>query len=190
MIPNIIHAIWFAESGEPPDYVEANQAETVANNTAAPMRPYSDGAELLPKWRPAWDHREPPDAPYRWVARSDLLRWSILEKCGGWYLDADAVARKPLAQLWIPEIGKRLIVPPRNMRAAIDGWVMGCEPGCPVWPSLAAWIDAKPHRAEMFPLFQLNGLWQERPELFHVLSDRDCDARYSPDPVVEHRIKA
>ena len=83
VIPRIIHLVWLGETVEPvctavDDHRRLNPQHTVILHT--------DDHELNPAYRETYDKyaRLP-------QLQSDLIRWSVLEKYGGWYFDIDIV---------------------------------------------------------------------------------------------------
>jgi len=104
-VPHIVHIIWFG--GDQPEPVARCIAEWRRLNERNDWRiiVHHDDSELLPELRAAYDTAT--DA----AQRSDLLRYSLIARYGGWYVDADMWPVQPMdAVAQFGEPGDRLIV--------------------------------------------------------------------------------
>jgi hypothetical protein len=88
MIPKIIHLVWL---GEMVSQVQDAEADYRRLNPAYRVVVHTDDTDLNQAYRNTYDTYAP--LPQ---LRSDLIRWSVLEKYGGWYFDIDIV---PLVDL-------------------------------------------------------------------------------------------
>jgi hypothetical protein len=86
MIPKIIHLVWI---GDVTQEVTVDAYRRL--NPEHEVRLHTDHSELNPLYREVWDRHTPVV-----TMKSDLLRWSLLEKHGGWYFDVDCLPLVPV----------------------------------------------------------------------------------------------
>lgn len=129
MIPRIIHMIWLDTSL--PGWVQDNVDRMASVNTRWTVRVHQTSAELHSAFEEWWDR-----TPMTCV-RSDLLRYSILRKYGGVYVDTDVWAIHPLSlTAGLSDLGDRLMVAPimdRGLVAGCNNWFLACQPDAAVW---------------------------------------------------------
>lgn len=88
MLPRILHLVWIGEETPQVRTSIAHWKEVAGDRE---VRVQSDDRELLPELRATWKrHASTP------LLKSDLLRWSLLARYGGWYFDMDCRSRMPL----------------------------------------------------------------------------------------------
>lgn len=148
-IPRILHQIYFGgESAAPPSY--RRWAETWRAN------------------HPEWDHqfwdaqrcRGLVEEHYRWflpvydaykyrIQRCDAIRYFILHRFGGMYVDMDVESLRPIDDLIA---GRELIL--GALRVGFTNAVMGSAPGHPLWPRAFATMEERRRRfARTAPLW-------------------------------------
>lgn len=132
MIPKIIHFIWL---GSPlPAWAERNIAEFRRLNPEHEIRIHGADA-IVDEYRP---HCTPDEHA---SARSDLIRYGILERDGGWYFDVDYWPLRPVedAERAYALDGSQLFASWMN-NPRINNGVLACGPGLPLWRKMAEWI--------------------------------------------------
>jgi len=91
VIPTLIHFVWLGPA-RMPDWARTNIARFAELNPERTVIVHDQSA-LLSEYRDAWNR-------CRDVAtRSDLVRYSVLQRHGGWYFDTDFVPIRPLADV-------------------------------------------------------------------------------------------
>ena len=91
MIPNILHFIWFGPAPMP-SWARSNLDRFRALNPDYEVLFHGEEV-LLDKYRAVYDRIDAPSS------RSDLLRYSALQRHGGWYWDLDFVPFRPVADI-------------------------------------------------------------------------------------------
>jgi len=91
MIPKLLHFVWI---GKPlPEWAKRNIAEFSRLNPDFEVRLHTDDHDLLPEYRARYRQ-----SPYV-VGKADLLRYSILQRHGGWYFDCDYWPLRPVRDI-------------------------------------------------------------------------------------------
>ncbi len=164
MIPKLLHFIWI---GPPmPEWARANIEAFRALNPDHEITVH-DASILLPKYRRRFDecrHLE---------SQADLLRYSALQRFGGWYFDTDFVPFRPLADIEraYDLDGERLFLSRqahmRNRANTIANGVMACAADSPVWPAIDGFIVKVPPRVvTIYGPRMMVALTAKHPELF------------------------
>lgn len=160
MIPNVCHFIWIGPTL--PTWAQKNLDSFTQHNPNIEVRLHTDDALLDGLYRARWDQAEHP------ATRSDMLRYSILERFGGIYFDIDWFHLNPLP---MPvDDGKLQCVhmhPGRPVNSA-----MACRPGLPIFQKLRkSMVARRPaymtgslslasvHRRGASAFAALNGMW-------------------------------
>ena len=163
MIPKIIHFVWI---GPPmPAWAERNVEEFRRLNPGYEVRLHGEEA-LLPDYRTAYAARNIP------ANKSDLLRYSALERWGGWYFDCDMFPLRPLdeaVQAWRLD-GRKLYLARMDRTRPINGAVLAAAADSPAWPEIRARIPlaAKDKDFKAVGPSLLSSLAAERPDLVEV----------------------
>jgi hypothetical protein len=132
MIPRLIHFIWVG--GPMPAWAERNIDAFRRMHPNHEVRVH--GEEVL---RP--DYADRYASLPSWSDKSDLLRYSLLERFGGWYVDADMYPLRPLDEVeraWCLD-GSRLFLAEQTRRDRphwLNGAVLACEADWPGWETL------------------------------------------------------
>lgn len=133
MIPRTIHFIWIGP--EMPEWGRRNIQEFRRLNPDHEVRVHGEEV-LLDCYRPAYDRAS------ELCSKADLLRYSALERFGGWYFDVDYWPFRPVAdaeRAWALD-DKRLFLA-RCWRddanpGALGNGVLACGEDCPVWATV------------------------------------------------------
>ena len=91
MIPRILHFLWFGRAPMPA-WAEANLERFRALNPEFEITVHGEEV-LLDKYREAYGRIDAPSS------RSDLLRYSALQRFGGWYWDLDFLPFRPVLDI-------------------------------------------------------------------------------------------
>jgi len=139
MIPAILNFVWIGGRPLPP-WAERNLAEFHRLNPGHEIRIH-DEAALLPEYRAAFDAAAA-DLPQR----ADLLRYSALQRYGGWYFDLDYFPLRPIADIEraFALDGSRLFVS-RQANNINPAWThanspLASGPNCRAWPWINSYI--------------------------------------------------
>jgi len=140
MIPKLIHFAWTGLPGQQappmPEWAADNIERFRRLNPDYEVRIHGEEA-LLPKYRILYD------AATTFAHTSDLLRYSILQRYGGWWFDADIFPFRPVRdiesayaldghQLFVTEQHGQL-----SKRLTYNGAVMAAiGPECVAWPAI------------------------------------------------------
>lgn len=132
MIPKLIHFVWL--DSPLPEWAERNIAEFRRLNPEHEIRVHGADA-ICDEFR---RHATPGEHP---STRSDLIRYGILERDGGWYFDVDYWPVRPVADIERAYglDGSQLFAAWMN-NPRINNGVLGCGPGLPLWRTMAKWI--------------------------------------------------
>ena len=133
-----IHFIWI---GDPmPDWAAANIDEFRRLNPDHEITIHGEEA-LLDDYRSIYDRLE------ELASKADLLRYSILEREGGWYFDTDTWPLRPVCDIehaYRPD-GRRMIVGEqyeRKHRLWINNGAIGVSTDWPGWPAFKRMLMA------------------------------------------------
>jgi len=169
MIPKLIHFVWI---GPPmPDWARRNIEEFRRLNPDHDIRVH--GREVLhPDYAPMYDRCE----GIR-VVQADLLRYSAIERFGGWYFDVDYWPFRPVADIESAYglDGKRLVVTEqhgqKNRLLHIANGCLASEAGQPAWAFIRNWVAGSTVRAgkNAFGPALMTKLIAKRGDLFQVL---------------------
>ncbi len=122
----MIHCIWL---GDLPSNISDRVEHFRAMNPDDAVMLWTDDAELHPDYREAWEHRAPTPQ-----AKSDLLRYSVLEKYGGWYFDMDTTLLVPASKLQKHVSGDRFAYSLLHLSQTPNPDVLYCPLGWTGWP--------------------------------------------------------
>lgn len=167
MIPPIVHFVWVGSAL--PDWADRNIREFRRLNPAYQVRVHGEDV-LLPEYRQHYD------AERSVGPRSDLLRYSALERFKGWYWDTDFWPLRPLDDIeraFGLADGRRLFVARQrgqhNAALRISNGVLAAPQTCPALAEIKRRILAmRPGTAgwARFGPVLLTSLFDERPGLF------------------------
>ncbi|MFO8012613.1 MAG: glycosyltransferase [Phycisphaerae bacterium] len=165
MIPRRLHFVWVTDD-EPTGRHAENLARARRLHPGWEVRLWRPAA-LSPHWQPLYERGA-------CIAhQADVLRYDVLERRGGWYLDTDTWLFRPLPTDL--DLGGRLGVVRRRAAAwPASNNVLAAGAGCAVWPTLrrlAARMDLTRPLATSNRL--LLALWRTRPDLVHLLPAED-----------------
>jgi len=134
MIPKVIHFIWL--DSPLPAWAKRNIDEFRRLNPGHEIRLHGADA-ICDEFR---RHCTPNEHP---STRSDLIRYGILERDGGWYFDVDYWPLRPIEDIERAYAldGSQLFASWMN-NPRINNGVLGCGPGLPLWRIMAKWIHA------------------------------------------------
>jgi len=131
VIPKIIHFVWIGI--DMPEWAERNIAEFARLNPTYEVRVHGDEV-LLDRWRDLYEGLS--DV----CTKSDLLRYSALQRFGGWYFDTDFYPFRPIDDL-IRAYGldgsKAFVAQlhgQKNPAYKASNAVLGITVDSPVWP--------------------------------------------------------
>ena len=164
-IPRTIHFIW---CGPPmPTWAARNIEAFEAMNPGYTVIVHDETA-LHPRYRTRYD------ALPSFSDKSDLLRYSILEQHGGWYVDADMYPLRPLDEAvhaWQLDGSKMFLgeQAPKNAAHWINGAILAVGPGWPGWELLRAEVETTEWTrfGDLGPQF-LTRLVRRHPALFEI----------------------
>jgi len=165
MMNKAIHMIWLGKPA-PPWALAAREAWADLNPGWAVC--WHTGDDLLEAgYRPYWDLA-------RWPSiRSDLLRFSILARQGGVYVDTDTWPIRPL-DAWLPEIPAGALLAAHLPGGGVDSWLLAAEPGaealCAVRETIRSISVEKRLRPRLYATRLLRSLREQRPELIPAFS--------------------
>ncbi len=139
-IPRLINFVWIDDDDPLPTWAQRVVEEFARLNPDYEVRLHGPDA-LLPEYSRAWEASRYP------TQRADLLRYSVLERYGGWYFDLDFWPFRPLAeaeQAWGLD-GARLAIARQNghrsgPRAAFANAPLACAPDLEIWEDVKAEI--------------------------------------------------
>jgi hypothetical protein len=104
---------------------------------------WTDDSQLMPEYRSAWDnYAKTPQA------KSDLLRYSVLERWGGWYFDVDAHLRKPASQILRYISGTRFACAQLHFSRMLNPDVLYCPLNWTGWWAFHEYIENYKPRTE------------------------------------------
>jgi len=132
MIPKLIHFVWIG--GEPPEWAKRNMAQFATLNPDHMICLHGEG-DLLPEYRELYDETT------NLASKGDLIRYSVLEQFGGWYMDMDMWPFRRLAdaeRAWSLD-GRRLFVvetEKETSRKWLGNAVLAASPDSSMWPVL------------------------------------------------------
>jgi hypothetical protein len=137
MIPPIIHLVWIGPM------TEAVHEAVERHKRLQPdyeVRLHRDQTDLNPLYQEAWEKYTP------WVTfKSDLLRWSVIEKYGGWYFDVDCVPYVPVRRIETEYglDGQKTFVTSNGM--FIDASILAGSPAWDGWETVHRYfVDYRP----------------------------------------------
>lgn len=148
MIPKLMHQVWMGPHRRP---VEWMQTWPRLN----PDWEYRLWTEDNFPW-PLWNQAQY-DATNRWSGRINILRYELLLRCGGLYVDADCEAIQPLPEDVFH--GCRLLTSYEHERvvpARLCNAILAAEPGHPVLADLVDRISYL-HPGELEPSWKCTG---------------------------------
>lgn len=161
-VPKVIHRIWIG--GEEPEW-QAGFRESW-EQPGWELRQWGDEevAELGLRNQSLYDRAR---GRFAGQLRSDILRYEILHRYGGVYVDADFECRRPLAELEEMVDGASCFAAWEEQDIWINNALMGCEPGHSFVEELIARLPAslacQPHARPTIttgPQF-LTGIYRE-----------------------------
>jgi len=165
VIPKRIHFVWIGDCAMPA-WASRNLAEFQRLNPDHEIRVHGEDV-LLPQFREAYD------AAPELCSKADLLRYSALQRWGGWYFDLDFWPFRPVSDIERAYMldGTRLFVTEqhgqKNPDLKIANGVLAAAADCAIWERIHAEIaQAKP------PFTRC----QFGPELMTRLVDRHSNA--------------
>ena len=167
MIPKILHFVWCG--GSLPAWADCNIEEFRRLNPGYDIRVH-DESVLLPQYAGTYD-RVP-----RLDSKSDLLRYSALQREGGWYFDVDYWPMRSVDDIVAAHglTSETFFVTEqhfqRNPSLATANGVLAATKDHPAWAEINARIAAAGmpyHRCEFGPKL-LTDLVKERRELFSL----------------------
>jgi hypothetical protein len=128
-----------------------------------------DESALMDCYTQAYQEIEEP------CSRSDLVRYSILERHGGWYFDTDYLPCRPVAdaqRAWNLD-GRKLFCTEAWADKSNPGWIangtLACGLGCQAWHAVRKEVLSAPDRSRMaFGPVALRRAVERHPELFVV----------------------
>jgi len=142
-IPKIAHLIWFKDSPEIKHgrikyspILQDRIDRLKLLNPDYEIMVHDDDTHLNPLYRRAWDYTEQ-FAPL--IYHSELLRYSVLQKFGGWYLDVDCIPLVPFEYIKnVYDIGDRMFI---TRRISWNDDILGCSPDWSYWPQINDFIE-------------------------------------------------
>jgi len=129
--PCKIHFIWIG--GPMPGWASANVDEFRRLNPEHEIAVHGEEA-LLDDYRPIYERLD------ELAPKADLVRYSVLEREGGWYFDADTWPLRPVADIehaYRPD-GRQMIIGEQydsKHRLWINNGAIGVAAGWPGWPA-------------------------------------------------------
>jgi hypothetical protein len=134
LIPKTIHFIWI--DSPLPDWAARNIEEFRRLNPEHEIKLHGSDA-ICDEYRPLCTPDEHAST------RSDLIRYGILEREGGWYFDVDYWPLRPVSDIEsaFQLDGSELFCGWMN-NPRINNGVLACGPGLPLWRTLSGWIRA------------------------------------------------
>lgn len=142
MIPRLIHFVWTGKKPLP-EWGRRHMAEFARLNPGYEVRLHGDEA-LAPDYAYLAGQCTDP------AQVADLIRYSVLEREGGWYFDLDFLPFRPLAEAeaaWGITGDKLALARIRGHRsgeiAPFANGILAAAPGLPVWRALAAHLTAQ-----------------------------------------------
>lgn len=168
MIPKILHFVWIGGRAKP-EWAECNLAEFRRLNPGYEIRVHGEDA-LLPEYREAFD------AAKQLCAKADLIRYSALERWGGWYFDLDFWPFRPLADIERAYHldGSHLFITRqhgnKNPTLVYSNAVLAAGVECGVWPRIKKYVQAHtpPTAQFVFGPGMMTDLVEEHPRCFVV----------------------
>jgi hypothetical protein len=138
MIPKLIHFVWI---GGPMPSWAARNIEQFRQLNPEHQVVLNGAADVLPAY--AGRYAESTDL----TTKSDLIRYSVLERDGGWYFDVDFWPFRPVADMEraFRLDGSKLFcieVRAKGTAAWLGNGVLACAPGHPVWQTIRERIVA------------------------------------------------
>jgi len=175
MIPHLIHFVWTGLPGAPapamPEWAQYNIAEFERLNPEHKIMIHGQEV-LLDKYRVLYN------AATTFAHTSDLLRYSALQKYGGWYFDTDVFPFRPVQEIEDAYglQGKKLFITEQHGQLSKhltrNGAMLACGTDCIAWDAINEHIAAlpvPPERIATGPRL-LTNLEKQKPWLF------DCGA--------------
>jgi hypothetical protein len=156
-----IHFVWF---GRPmPKWAKRNIDRFRELNPAKKIMVHDDSV-LMEKYSPIYANIKDNSS------KSDLIRYSVLQRFGGWYFDVDFYPFRPLAEAeraW-GITGERLFCAwQRTKLVSINDAVLFARPRCKAWTWLDALVFSRKHPYKLLAF---------GPNLLMDLSDEHMDA--------------
>ena len=164
---NTIHCIWLGS--DLPAWAAANIVRLKAINPDRSVVLHTDDSLLH------GDYRSLYDATPHWCQKADWLRYSLIETLGGWYLDVDWWAMKPLPDL--EDLGDRLacLCGPSGPGWAMNG-ILACQPGSPALVAIRQMVMAQYPTDRNAGMHAITAAYRQSPEDFMplALTDFSC----------------
>lgn len=149
-----------------PNKVEDTRARYAALNPGYEVIVHTTDAELHPDYRHNWEHYAPMPS-----MKSDLLRFSLLRKYGGWYFDIDCIPFVELDRV-VAECGvdgQRLFITYKG--GFRNGDILAASPAIPYWDMIHDYL-ARPR----YPLNETTyGYLEYASRLFSHLLRGGCE---------------
>jgi len=164
MLAKQIHFVWF---GPPlPVWARANIETFARHNPEHTITLHSDAAWLLPELEDAFDRATTIGQ------QSDLMRYSVLQRTGGWYFDLDCICYRPLDGLEaLYDIGDRVfLVRYKPSRKHLNTAILAGPPDSPTWALInaaAIVADPKTHSSAYGPVL-CRHIAREHPDAFCI----------------------
>lgn len=164
MIPRLLHFVWIG--GLMPDWARANIEAFERLNPEFAVQVHNESA-LLSAYRARYAECQ------ALASKADLIRYSVLERYGGWYFDVDFVPYRPLADIERAYglDGQRLFVSQqqhqRNAANIVTNSVLAAAPGCAAFDAIREYVLETPwnHITTYGPRMMVN-LVEKRADLF------------------------
>ncbi len=142
MLPRLIHFVWTGPRPLP-EWGKRHMAEFARLNPGYEVRLHGDEAMATQYAYLAPQCTDPAQV-------ADLIRYSVLEREGGWYFDLDFLPFRPLTEAeaaWGITGEKLTLTRIRGHRsgeaAPYANGILACAPGLPVWRALAQHLTAQ-----------------------------------------------
>ena len=167
MIPKLLHFVWIG--GAMPDWASQNIAEFKRLNPGYQIRMHGADA-LFPVYREAYD------AAVELCSKADLIRYSVLEREGGWYFDCDFWPFRPLADIERAYAldGSALFIAKqhgnRNPTLTHTNSVLAAGMDCTAWPLVKEYVQANipPNAQFRYGPGMMTDLVEKHPKRFVV----------------------
>ena len=166
MIPQIIHFVWIGP--DRPDWAEHNIAEFRRLNPDHEIRVHGEEV-LLDDYRARYEGLTEP------CSKADLLRYSALERYGGWYFDVDYLPFRPLCdaeRAWALD-DRRVFIGQVWDDPSNPGWLgngmIACGTDCGVWPRMRELVKStEPVGRLAYGPAAIRRLHHETPDAFVI----------------------
>lgn len=128
-----MHFVWI---GDPNRNVDDSLERYKQLNPDYEIRLHTDDSELLEIYRHSWVHYTPLPS-----MKSDLIRFSVLQKYGGWYFDIDCIPFVPLDNIrdHYGLDGSKLFMSRKGN--FLNGDIMSIEPEFEGWPIINEYLS-------------------------------------------------